>query len=399
MGLDASRLRKDFPALQQEVNGSPLVYLDNAATAQKPQAVIDRISRFYEEENANVGRSLHELGRRATEAFEDARRTVQRFINASSSDEVVFTRNTTEAMNAVASSLEIDGKIVVPEMAHHSNQLPWRRKAEREDLEIDYIPTTEEYELDMEAARKIIDGDTAVVSVSHVSNVFGCVNPVKELAGLAHENDAYLVVDAAQSVPRMPVDVQELDVDFLAFSGHKMLGPTGSGVLYARKPLLEDMEPYQVGGGMIRSVKRDTVGWAEPPEKFQAGTPDIASAVGLAAAIEYIEEIGRKEIHEHEQELVEKMVAGLREIDGVELYTPEDAVLVSFTMEGAHPHDISEILDREGVAIRAGHHCAQPQMESLGISGTARASPYLYNTGEDVDRFLEAVEKVKEVFS
>ncbi len=399
MSLDASQLKKDFPALQQQINGSRLVYLDNAATTQKPRQVIDRVSRFYEEENANVGRSLHELARRSTDAFEDARRRVQQFINASSPDEIVFTQNTTDAMNAVASSLDIDGKIVVPEMAHHSNQLPWRRKAEQEGLEFEFIPTTESYELDMEAAREIIDEDTSVVSVSHVSNIFGCINPVKELAELAHENDAYIVVDGAQSVPRMPVDVRELDVDFLAFSGHKMLGPAGSGVLYGRKEILEDMAPYQVGGGMIRSVKKDSVEWEELPEKLQAGTPDVAAAVGLAAAIDYIEEVGREDIHKHECELVEKMISGLEEINGVKVYAPDETVLVSFTMEDAHPHDISEILNQEGVAIRAGHHCAQPQMESLGITGTARASPYLYNTEEDVEKFLEAVRKVKEVFS
>ncbi|MFB6203530.1 MAG: aminotransferase class V-fold PLP-dependent enzyme [Candidatus Nanohaloarchaea archaeon] len=396
MTLQPGDHRPDFPALEEEKNGKKIAYLDNAATTQKPEKVLERIQRFYREENANVGRSMHELANRATQAYEGARRTVAEFMGADA-EEVVFVRNTTEGMNMLAETLDLDGKILVPEMAHHSEQLPWRRKAEREDLEIQYIPTSGN-ELDLEAAEEMMDEEVALVSVSHVSNVFGCVNPVEELADLAHQNDALIVVDGAQSVPRMPVDVKEMDADFLVFSGHKMCGPTGSGAVYGRRELLEDLEPYQVGGGMIESVKRDGVRWAETPQRFEAGTPDIAAAVGLEAAAEYVEQVGRKKILEHEKGLAGKMAEELGRIDGVTVHAPEEPLLVSFTMEEAHPHDVAEILDREAVAVRAGHHCAQPQMEEMGISGTTRASPYLYTTEEEVRRLIKGVEKVREVF-
>jgi len=394
--MDVNKIKEDFPILQ----GEELVYLDNAATSQKPEKVIDRLERFYEKENSNVGRGLYDLASETTQNYESARKTVADFVGATSSSEIIFVRNTSEAINLVAESLDIDGDIVVPEMAHHSNQLPWRKKAERKGFEVKWIPT-EQGKLDIEAAREIIDEDTGVVSVSHVSNVFGCVNPVKQLAEIAHENDAYILVDGAQAVPRMPVDVQELDIDFLAFSGHKMLGPTGIGALYGRKELLEEMDPYQVGGGMIRSVKKDGLEWEELPHKFEAGTPNIAGALGLEAAIEYLEEIGLEEIYQHEKKLAGQIMEGLDNIKGVDLVSPndKDVSVVSFTMEKAHPHDIAEILGQNNVAIRAGHHCAQPQMEELEISGTARASPYLYNTEEDVEKFLEAIKEVKRVFS
>ncbi len=393
--MDAEKVRKDFPLLQENPE---LVYLDNAATTQKPEAVIERLERFYQEENANVGRGLYDLANTATGAYSGARNTVAGFIGAVSG-EIVFVRNTTEAMNLLASSLGIDGKIVVPEMAHHSEQLPWRRKARREGLELDYIPTTEDGLLDMDAAEEIIDRETALVSVPHVSNVFGVENPVKDIVELAHENDAYIVLDGAQSVPRKPVDVEELGIDFLAFSGHKMLGPTGIGVLYGRKELLKSMEPYQVGGGMIRSVKKESVDWGEIPEKFEAGTPNIAGAVSLAAAVDYLEKIGMERIWEHDVELSSRAREELEKMDGIDVLSPGESCLVSFTMEEVHPHDIAEILGQENVAVRAGHHCAQPQMDSLEITGTVRASPYIYNTEEDVDKLIEAVEKVREVFS
>ncbi|MFB6204344.1 MAG: aminotransferase class V-fold PLP-dependent enzyme [Candidatus Nanohaloarchaea archaeon] len=394
--MKAEELKQDFPALDQEVNGKRIVYLDNAATTQKPESVIQRIEKFYREENANEGRSLHTLANRATTAYESSRRRVADFIGAGK-EELVFVRNTTEAMNLLAETLELDGKIVIPEMAHHSEMLPWRRKAEKEGLEIEYIPT-KDHELDMEAARDIIDEDTAMVSVSHVSNVFGCRNPVKELAGIAHENDAWIAVDAAQSAAREKIDVKEMDADFLALSGHKMAGPTGIGALYGRKELLEQMEPYQVGGGMIRKVTGDEVEYGNPPGKFEAGTPNIGGAVGLSAAIDYLEEIGVENIGEHERELNRKMVEGLEEIDGVTVYAAEEPAVVSFTSEHAHPHDVAEVLNSEGIAVRAGHHCAQPQMESLGINGTVRASPFLYNTRGDVERLVEAVKEVRRVF-
>ena len=393
--MNPIKIREDFPVFQE----SDLVYLDNAATSQKPAQVIDRVKRFYESENSNVGRGLYDLASEATQSYEAARKTVSDFIGSKYSEEIVFVRNTSEAINLVAESLEIDGDIVIPEMAHHSNQLPWRRKAEREDLNIKWIPT-KDGTIDLNAARKMIDQDTSLVSVSHVSNVFGCVNPVEELAKIAHENDAYILVDGAQSVPRMPVDVKEINTDFMVFSGHKILAPTGIGVLYGKKELLEEMNPYQVGGGMIRSVRKEDVEWEQLPQKFEAGTPNIAGALGLATALDYIEKIGLSEIREHEKELSDKIIEGVKSIDGVRIVSPEDKdpVVISFTMDKAHPHDIAEILNQNDVAIRAGNHCAQPQMEELGISGTARVSPYLYNTEKDVEKFIQAVKEVNEVF-
>lgn len=398
MSLDPQKYREDFPVLNEETNGQQIVYLDNAATTHTPEKVVKRISKFYREENSNEGRSLHELANRATVAYEDARKTVADFVCADS-DELIFTRNTTESANLVAEGLDIDGNIVLPKMAHHSEQLPWRRKAEEEGVEVDYIPT-ENGKLDVEAAKDIIDEDTALVSVSHVSNVFGCVNPIEKIAEFAHENDAYIFVDGAQSVPRISIDVKESDIDFLAFSGHKMCGPTGIGAVYGKKEILEQMEPFNVGGGMIETVEDNEVKYGEVPSKFEAGTPNIAGAAGFAAAVNYLEEIGLEKIDEHEKKLCDMMIEGLKDIDGIEIYAPEDEIpsVVSFTMDEAHPHDVAEILNTEGVAVRAGHHCAQPQMQELGISGTVRASPYLYNTEEEVDKFLEAVEKVKEVF-
>lgn len=393
--MDPIKIREDFPIFQE----SDLVYLDNAATSQKPRQVIDRIKDFYSGENSNVGRGLYDLASQTTQNYEAARKTVSDFIGAKSAEEVVFVRNTSEAINLVAQSIDIDGDIVVPEMAHHSNQLPWRKKAEAENLELKWIPTKDGV-VDLEVAKELIDEDTAIVSVSHVSNVFGCVNPVEELVEIAHENNAYILIDGAQSVPRMSVNVTDIDADFLTFSGHKILAPTGIGVLYGRKKLLEKMEPYQVGGGMIRSVRKENIEWERPPQKFEAGTPNIAGAIGLAAAIEYIDEIGLEEIREHEKKLAGKIIEKLKQIEGVNVVSPEDKepVVVSFTMENAHPHDIAEILNQKNVAIRAGNHCAQPQMEEMGLSGTARASPYLYNTEEDVEKFIEAVQEVREVF-
>lgn len=398
MSLNPRDYREDFPVLKEKTHGEQIVYLDNAATTHTPSQVIERIEKFYKEENSNEGRSLHELANRATVAYEGARETVADFVGADSK-EIIFTRNTTESANLVAEGLDLDGKILVPKMSHHSEQLPWRRKAEEEGLEVDFLPT-EKGKLDLEAAREIIDEDTALVSVSHVSNVFGCTNPVEELADIAHENDAYIFVDGAQSVPRLSIDVKETDIDFLAFSGHKMCAPTGIGAVYGKKEILEEMQPFNVGGGMIETVEEDEVKYGEVPDRFEAGTPNIAGAVGFAAAIEYLENIGLERIDEHEKKLCNKMIEGLKQIDGVEIYAPEDQSpsVVSFTMDEAHPHDVAEVLNTEGVAVRAGHHCAQPQMQDLGVSGTVRASPYLYNTEEEVEKFLEAVEKVKDVF-
>ncbi|MFB6217011.1 MAG: aminotransferase class V-fold PLP-dependent enzyme, partial [Candidatus Aenigmatarchaeota archaeon] len=329
--IDPENVKKDFPVFEEYPE---LVYLDNAATTQKPWQVTDRIEEFYRKENANVGRGLYGLANKATKAYNNARESVAEFIG-SSRDEIVFVRNTTEAYNLLAHSLELDGKIVVPEMAHHSEQLPWRRKAEEEDLELEYVPT-EDYGLDIDAARNIIDENTALVSISMVSNVFGTRNPVEEIIELAHENNALVVVDAAQAAPRQKIDVKQLDADFLAFSGHKMLAPD-IGVLYGRKELFEDMKPYQVGGGMINKVIRDELRWAEVPEKFEAGTPDVAGAVALAEAIEYLEDIGLEEIREHEYRIASKIREGLGEVEGVEVLAPEGekVSVISFTTDFA----------------------------------------------------------------
>lgn len=391
--MNPEKIKEDFPIFQKRED---LVYLDNAATSQKPQQVINRIEKFYSRENANVGRGLYNLANDANTAYREARRRVADFIGANPS-ETVFVRNTTEAENLLAHSLDLDGGIVLSEMAHHSEQLPWRRKAEKKGLEISYIET-ENGKISVEDAEEKISEETSLVAISHISNVFGAENPVEEITEIAHENNALVVLDGAQSVPHMPVDVKELGVDFLCFSGHKMLGPSGIGVLYGRKELLEEMKPYQVGGGMIRKVTGENVEYEGTPEKLEAGTPNIAGAVGLGAAVDYLESIGMKKIYQHDRKLTEKMIEQLQEIEGVNVLSPEGANLVSFTTEYAHPHDISEVLNQNNVAVRAGHHCAQPQMEKLGINGTARASSYLYNTEKDVEKFVEAVKEVKEVF-
>lgn len=393
--MDVEKIREEFPIFQE----SDLVYLDNAATSQKPFKVIERVEQYYSKENSNVGRGLYDLASETTQNYSSARNKVKEFIGAKSSDEIVFVRNTSEGINMISESLEIEGDIVIPEMAHHSNQLPWRKKAEKEGLDIKWIPT-ENGKLDLDAAENIIDEETSVVSVSHISNVFGCLNPVEKLAEIAHENNAYILIDGAQSVPRMPVDVTEINADFMVFSGHKMLGPTGTGVVYGKKEILDQMDPYQVGGGMIRSVSKDEINWEDLPQKFEAGTPNIAGTMGLEAAIEYLEQIGMEEIYQHEKDMCGKIIQEFKEIEGLNLISPEneEVSVISFTMDCAHPHDIAEILNQDNIAVRAGNHCAQPQMEELGINGTARVSPYLYNDEEDVEKMVESLRKVKEVF-
>ncbi|MFB6192882.1 MAG: aminotransferase class V-fold PLP-dependent enzyme [Candidatus Nanohaloarchaea archaeon] len=387
--MNPENIRNDFPIFQERPE---LHYLDNAATTQKPETVIKQIERFYSEKNSNVGRGLYRLSQESTKAYQNARRTVADFVNAKPS-EIVFVRNTTEALNLVSESLDVKGDVVTGKMAHHSEQLPLRRTGK----EIKYIET-EEGRLSIESARKKIDNDTGLVSISHMSNVFGAENPVDEIIEIAKAHNAIVLLDGAQSVPRMPVDVQELDVDLMAFSGHKMLGPSGIGVLYGKKHVLESMEPYQVGGGMIKSVSKESASWEDPPEKFEAGTPNIAGAVGLGAAVDYLNQLDMEEVKQHDIELTSKMIEGLEEIEGIEVLSPEGASLVSFTADWAHPHDVAEVLNQHEVAVRAGHHCAQPQMEELDINGSTRASPYIYNTEEDVEKFLEGVREAKEVF-
>jgi len=388
------KIREDFPLF--ETNPS-LSYLDNAATSQKPEQVIEEITNFYEESNSNTGRGLYKLANKATKEYEGSRSTVADFINADK-EEIVFVRNTTEAENLLSSCLDFEGDIVLTEMAHHSEQLPWRHKAEQEGKNIEYLETSEG-KISIEDAESKIGEDTGLVAVSHISNVFGALNPVEELIEIAHENGALVVLDCAQSAPHKRLDVKSLDADFITFSGHKMLGPTGIGVLYGKKHLLDDMPPYQVGGGMVKSVEEDSVRFSDTPHKFEAGTPNIVGAVGLKAAIHYLENLGMDEVEEHTREMSSKIHKGLESIDGVDVISHERSTLVSFTASGAHPHDIAEILNQKSVAVRAGNHCAQPQHLDLDISGSVRASPYIYNTEEDVQKLVDGVKEAVKMFN
>ena len=391
--MKPEKIRKNFPIFDERPE---LAYLDNAATSQKPEKVINKVKNFYGKNNANIGRGLYDLANDATKAYEDSRENIAEFIGAES-DEIVFVRNTTEAENLLADSLEFEGNIVLSKMAHHSEQLPWRKKADREDKNVEFMET-EDGKISVESAEEKITEDTGLVAISHISNVFGAENPVEKITELADEKDALVVLDAAQSVPHRPLDVKKLDVDFLCFSGHKMLGPSGIGVLYGKKKILDEMRPYQVGGGMINSVKKEKVEYADVPEKFEAGTPNVAGAVGLSAAIDYLNDTGLEKISRHSKKLARKIREGLKEIEGVNVLSPDEGNLVSFTTDWAHPHDVAEVLNSHGVAVRAGHHCAQPQMEELDTNGTVRASPYIYNTEEDVEKLLKGVEEAKNIF-
>ena len=400
-------LRAQFPALAQEVGGHPLVYLDNAATSQKPQSVLDALVAYYEDDNANVHRGIHELSRRATTAFEGARVKVAKFIGAPDSAELVWTRGTTEAINLVASSWGMDtlgdgDEILLSSLEHHSNIVPWQLVASRTGARLRYIEMDEQGRLILDYLPEILTDRTRMVAVSHISNALGTVNPIREIVDQAKQVGALVLVDGAQAVPHRRVDVQELGCDFYAFSGHKMCGPTGSGGLWARRSLLESMPPYQGGGEMIRMVERDMSTWAEIPHKFEAGTPNIAGAIALGAAADFLDEVGFDAIAEHERELLSYALERLDDMGGINVYGPTDlderSGVISFTMGDAHPHDISTILDSRGIAIRAGHHCAQLVMQHFGISATARASFYLYNSTDDVDRLIEGLASVKEIF-
>jgi cysteine desulfurase/selenocysteine lyase len=400
-------LRAQFPALAQEVGGHPLVYLDNAATSQKPQSVLDALAAYYEDDNANVHRGIHELSRRATTAFEGARVKLAKFIGAPDSDELVWTRGTTEAINLVASSWGMDtlgdgDEILLSSLEHHSNIVPWQLVASRTGARLRYIEMDEQGRLILDDLPELLTDRTRLVAVSHISNALGTVNPIREIVDQAKQVGALVLVDGAQAVPHRRVDVQELGCDFYAFSGHKMCGPTGSGGLWARRSLLESMPPYQGGGEMIRMVERDTSTWAEIPHKFEAGTPNIAGAIALGAAADFLDEVGFDAIAEHERELLSYALERLDDMGGINVYGPTDlderSGVISFTMGDAHPHDISTILDSRGIAIRAGHHCAQLVMQHFGISATARASFYLYNSTDDVDRLIEGLASVKEIF-
>ncbi|WP_411831198.1 cysteine desulfurase [Paenibacillus macerans] len=405
MSINAEELKKQFPILQQEVNWHPLVYLDSAASSQKPVQVLEALKHYYEWDNANVHRGVHTLGSRATDAYEGAREKVARFIGAARREEIIFTRGTTTSLNLVASSygaasVNEGDEIVITPMEHHSNLIPWQQLALKKKAVLKYIPLQPDGHIALEDAEKTITGKTKIVATSYVSNVLGVVNPVKELAAIAHRHGAVMVVDGAQSTPHMKVNVQDLDCDFYAFSGHKMCAPTGIGVLYGKKHLLESMEPIEYGGEMIDDVGLYESSWKELPWKFEGGTPIIAGAVGLAAAIDFLEGIGLEEIHRHEAKLAAYAMNRLSEIEGLTLYGPREREvgLLTFNLEDIHPHDVATVLDASGIAIRAGHHCCQPLMRWLEASATARASLYLYNTEQDIDRLAEALIQTKEYF-
>ena len=408
MSFSAEQVKKNFPILTQIVNDEPLVYLDNAATTQKPLAVLNALETYYRESNANVHRGVHTLAERATTQYEAAREKVQHFINANESAEVLFTRGTTTSLNWVAKSygeanVKQGDEILVSVMEHHSNLIPWQQLAKKTGAVLKFVELTKEGLLDMESFNAHLSGKTKIVSLMHVSNVLGVVNPIQEIARLTHAKDAVLVVDGAQAVPHMPVDVQALNADFYAFSGHKMLGPTGIGVLYGKRDLLEQMEPIEFGGEMIALVDEQDSTWKELPWKFEAGTPNIAGAIGLGAAIDYLSTIGLSTIQEHEKSLMAYLWPKLIAIPGLIIYGPKDLAkrtgIVTFNLDGLHPHDVATAMDMEGVAIRAGHHCAQPLMRRLSADSTARASFYLYNTTADVDKFIEALLATKEFFA
>ncbi|PCE19689.1 cysteine desulfurase [Staphylococcus pseudintermedius] len=405
--LNVEAIIKDFPILEQQVNGKRLAYLDSTATSQKPKQVIDALSDYYERYNSNVHRGVHTLGSLATDGYEGARETVRRFIHAKYFEEIIFTRGTTAAINMIAHSygdanVGEGDEIVVTQMEHHANLVPWQQLAKRQGATLKFIPMAEDGTITLEAVRETVSERTKFVAIAHVSNVLGTINDIKAIAEIAHEHGAIISVDGAQSVPHMKVDVQDLNVDFYSFSGHKMLGPTGIGVLYGKREHLNQMEPTEFGGDMIDFVDLYDSTWTDLPTKFEAGTPLIAQAIGLQAAIEYIESIGFDAIHEHEQALTTYAYEQMSQIEGIDIYGPSKdkrAGIITFNLKDVHPHDVATALDTEGVAVRAGHHCAQPLMKWLNVSSTARASFYIYNTKEDIDQLVEGLKQTKEFFS
>lgn len=404
--LDAYKIRQDFAILDQVVNDEPLVYLDNAATTQKPQVVLDALMAYYYEDNANVHRGVHTLAERATAAYEASREKLRQFINAKTTKEVLFTRGTTTGLNWVGrfaeQVLEPGDEVLISIMEHHSNVIPWQEACKKTGAKLVYA-YLKDGQLDMEDLTNKITEKTKFVSLAQVSNVLGCINPVKKIAQLAHQVGAYMVVDGAQSAPHMTIDVQDLDCDFFALSGHKMLGPTGIGVLYGKEEILNQMNPIEFGGEMIDFVYEQEATWKELPWKFEAGTPNIAGAIALGAAVDYLTNLGMENVHAYEQELVDYVLPKLQAIEGLTVYGPEDpnqhTGVIAFNIDGLHPHDAATALDYEGVAVRAGHHCAQPLITHLGISSAARASFYVYNTKEDCDKLVEAILATKEFFN
>jgi cysteine desulfurase/selenocysteine lyase len=402
---DVEKVRADFPVLHRQANGKPLVYLDNAATSQKPRAVIEALTRFYTEENANIHRGVHHLSQKATLAYEGARGKLQRFLNAADPHEIIFVRGTTEAINLVACSysrahLGEGDEIIVSAMEHHSNIVPWQIVCEATGARLRVIPMTDSGELELDEFRQMLTDRTKLVAVVHISNSLGTINPVKEIASIAHAAGVPVLVDGAQAAPHEPIDVQDIDADFYALSGHKMFGPTGIGVLYGRAALLDSMPPYEGGGEMIRTVTFEKTAYAPLPAKFEAGTPHIAGAIGLGAAVDYIRGLSWEWIQSHEQALLEYATEAMLRIPGVRIVgtAKHKASVLSFVIDGVHAHDIGTILDMDGIAIRAGHHCTQPVMDRLGLPATARASLAFYNTREEVEALVKGIQKVCEVF-
>jgi cysteine desulfurase/selenocysteine lyase len=405
-GFDVERVRADFPILQQKAHGHKLVYLDNAATSQKPKAMIDAIVHYYEHENANIHRGVHYLSEIATEEYENARKVVQEFLHAAHPSEIIFVRSTTEAINLVAQTygrthVGAGDEVLVTAMEHHSNIVPWQLLCEEKGAKLQIAPINDKGELLLDEFEKLLRPGTKIVSLGHLSNALGTINPLAQIVRLAHAKGIPVLVDGAQAAPRLPVNVRELDCDFYAFSGHKAYGPTGIGILYGKLALLEKMPPYQGGGDMISSVTFEKTTYNKVPHKFEAGTPDMSGAVGLRAAIEYLNGLGMENIEKHEHELLAYATEKVSAIPGVRLIgtAKEKAGVLSFVMDGVHPHDIGTILDQDGIAIRTGHHCAQPLMDRFGVDATARASFGLYNTKEEIDALVQGIQKVQEVFA
>jgi cysteine desulfurase/selenocysteine lyase len=404
--FDVDRIRSEFPCLHQTIKGKPLVYLDNAASAQKPQRVIDAISGFYARDYSNIHRGVHELSERATQAYENARLKVQAFMGAASEREIVFVRGTTEAINLVAetygrANVGAGDEVLITTMEHHSNIVPWQMLCERSGANLKVVPISDRGELEMEELKRLLGPKTKIVAVGHVSNALGTINPIRTIIELAHAQATPVLIDGAQAAPHVAIDVKELDCDFYAISAHKMFGPSGMGALYAKESLLEKMPPYQGGGDMILSVSFEKTTYNRLPFRFEAGTPNIAGAVGFGATIDYLNDIGMDRIAAYEEELLDYGTNALREVPGLRIVgeASHKASVLSFVLDGIHPHDIGTILDREGIAVRTGHHCAQPVMDRFGVPATARASLALYNTREDIDRLVEGLATVREVFS
>ena len=407
--FDVEKIRLDFPILAKEIFGNPLVYLDNAATSQKPRQVIDALVDYYENFNANVHRGVHTLSMEATDKYEDAREKVSSFINSESSDSVIWTRNASESLNLVAYSwgennINEGDEILLTPMEHHSNLVPWQELARRKNADIKFIPMLENGTLDMDRVDDLITEKTALVSAVHMSNALGTINPVRELGVKAHRMGAKILVDGAQSVPHLPTDVQELNCDFLVFSGHKMLGPTGIGALYVKKEILESMEPFLTGGEMVLEVSYEEASWADLPMKFEAGTPNIADSIGLGSAVDYLNVLGMENVREHEKDLTTYALNRFKnaDLEGLDLFGPDDPNIrggvFSFNTPDVHPHDLGTFLDRIGIAVRTGHHCAMPLVRSLGVAATSRASFYLYNTKKEVDILVDGVTEALRYF-